>query len=294
MSSIADARTLVDPGAFAGLVLKNFVLNPKSDQSLLFIIAGNTADVVVIQPITTLDGDILNLRDVPELGPGSTYRVMPPWSQGGAGGAGSSVHCAGSSKSGIPYRLPDWTPGAGGGGGGGAARFECGGIFSVTATGRLRAEGGAGGYTSGNPANAASNGGGGGGGTILIQAGTSVRVTNGGLISAAGGPGAQLGLPVGGGQGGGGRLRFENAAGDLLVTAFDDLTDPPIVPSSLGTFFGGTASLAQSLYLASGVLVPIYTGIRINYQFEFADTPDVVRKGTYELDADGIVVSEGF
>jgi hypothetical protein len=39
--------------------------------------------------------------------------------------------------------------------------------------------------------------------------------------------------------------------------------------------------------------VPIYTGIQVNYQYKFTDETEI-RHGTYELDADGNVISSGF
>ncbi|MFO0985388.1 MAG: hypothetical protein U1E76_27260 [Planctomycetota bacterium] len=293
VDAVPNNTTLIDNGAFTGLTLTDYVVNPDTNQSLLFEVASNDANSLVIREVVDLDGNKINLADVPGLGPGSSYRLSPPWSKGGAGGSGSSVHCAGSTKTSAPYSLPDWAPGAGGGGGGGVLHLECGGNLSVTAVGRLLAEGGAGGYTTGNPATSASGGGGGGGGTILIQVGGTVRITTGGLISAAGGAGKQEGQAVGGGQGGGGRLRFENGTGDMSPSAFSGVTDPPIGGSDLGKFFGGTESLAQSLYLATGVLVPIYTGIRIEYTYQVEGNPDT-QKGAYELDENGVVVSAGF
>lgn len=74
--------------------------------------------------------------------------------------------------------------GGGGGGGGGRLSFYSNGLFIITATGAIRAEGGAGGASTGN------GGAGGGGGGGLIEIAAEGIVVDGRLVASGGAGGA--------------------------------------------------------------------------------------------------------
>jgi hypothetical protein len=100
--------------------------------------------------------------------------------------------------------------GGGGGGGGGALRITAG--EDIVLGGKISANGGDGGR--GN-AGLGGNGGGGSGGSILLQAGGQITLEPGSIVSAVGGKGASGVLSPRGGDGGDGRIRFEDADGVL-------------------------------------------------------------------------------
>ncbi|MEW6741150.1 MAG: hypothetical protein AB1486_00175 [Planctomycetota bacterium] len=283
------ALTLTDTGAFAGLNLSGFVLNPLAGQGIVFEIDRNTDDELTIVAETDLEGDEVDLTSVPGLQVGSPYWITAPWVNGGSGGGGSGVHCAGTLKTGAPFSLPDWCPGVGGGAGGGSLRIESAGSVDVAGTGRVLAEGGEGGRTSGNPSSSAAGGGGGGGGTVRIQVGGTIRVTLGGLIGAGGGEGGEEGLIVFGGQGGHGRIRLEDFEGKLSPPAFGLVTDPVVTVEDIGRFLGGDDSFGQSRYYPTGVLLPYYRKVEIHYLYRSSFLPDEVQTGTYVIKPNGEV-----
>lgn len=276
-----------------------FELNPQIFQGQTFVIASvDSENTCTIASVTTLDGSTLDLSTVPLLDIGSDARVSPPYSAGGSGGGGSGLHCGGAFKdakgnTGGPDRdgnsdpnvfddddndcledfqesifpTPAWVSGAGGGAGGGALRAVVAGDVTVTSTGRIRVEGGEGGRSDGSGALAASGGGGGSGGTIFIGTGETVTVDVGGQISAAGGLGGALGFGNAGGDGSPGRIRLENALGNMVPGDFaGGATVPAMTNEFLGVFPGGGQTLAQSLFISAGVLSPSYQNLTITYQ----------------------------
>jgi hypothetical protein len=185
------------------------------------------------------------------------------------------------------FTLPHWIPGAGGGAGGGSIKFVTAGSFSISSTGLISAEGGEGGRSDVIGSTAASGGGGGAGGSVFVGAGSTVSVSVGGLISCAGGPGGAKGFAIEGGDGAPGRVRLENALGNLSVSNFIGATVPPMTAEFLGTFPGGGESLAQSKFMASGVLVPLYQQIKITMR---VTENGVVKNGvTYVVNRDGTI-----
>ena len=163
------------------------------------------------------------------------------------------------------FALPRWIPGGGGGAGGGAVRLVAAGNVDITAVGQILAEGGEGGRSDLAGLTAASGGGGGAGGTVFVGAGGTISVAQGGKLSAAGGLGGSQGFGIKGGDGGAGRIRLENALGNLQPINFLGATVPATTVESLGLFPGGGKSIAQSLFVPTGALSPQYQKIVITY-----------------------------
>jgi len=163
------------------------------------------------------------------------------------------------------FTLPRWVPGGGGGAGGGSARIVAAGNIDVTASGQLLSDGGEGGRSDLAGASAASGGGGGAGGTIFLGAGGTLSAAVGARISCAGGIGGAQGFGVEGGAGAPGRIRLENANGNLVAANFSGVGTPAITAEHLGIFPGGGDSVAQSIFVAVGALVPTYQRLVVNY-----------------------------
>jgi hypothetical protein len=289
------ATTLSSTGTpFAGLTLGPGVdplaeppatLFPDLAGTQYFEIASNTANQITIVPIdlpvptpadTNSDGT-LDLLDVVSLAPGATYRIEPSLRQGGGGGGGSGVHLANTAKSSPSpnLQLPSWTPGVGGGGGGGSVIIEAADKIAVPLGGRILANGGEGGRTSGFVGQSASGGGGGGGGTVVLRSTdpTTFAVSVEGLVDAGGGAGG-FGF-VEGGQGGGGRSRFESIAGNLVLAQFlGGKVVPDPAASDLGIFIPGLgATVALSKFYFSGALIADYTDFIVEYSANVDGVP---------------------
>jgi cysteine-rich repeat protein len=125
--------------------------------------------------------------------------TFAPGSGGGGGGTQCNVYSHGS---------------GGGGGGGGALRIATTASITIGATGKVVADGGAGGNGYTDATNTAgdkgNNGGGGGSGGVIYLAAPTLTVASGAVVSAVGGiggvsPGSACG---GGGAGGLGRVRI--------------------------------------------------------------------------------------
>lgn len=135
---------------------------------------------------------------------GSTSSSLTGGSGGGAGGAGND---------GIFV----YSPGSGGGGGG---FLTLRASNTITVSGTINANGGAGGL--GTAANGSGNGGGGAGGSILLQAINGVSLS--GIINLAGGAGGNAGSPGIGGNGGVGRLSVQTAGSNNINSSGLTLT----------------------------------------------------------------------
>jgi hypothetical protein len=177
-------------------------------------------------------------------------------------------------------------PGGGGGAGGGSVRLIAAGNVDIGAAGGILAEGGEGGRSDLAGATAASGGGGGGGGCIFVGVGGTVTAALGGRLSAAGGLGGAQGFGVEGGDGGPGRVRLENALGNLSPSNFVGVGEPPISAENLGIFPGGGSSVAQSLFINIGALDPQYQQIVIHFTADQNGTPI---NATYTVLRDGTV-----
>ena len=173
-------------------------------------------------------------------GGGSGGRLSGGRSASGAGGGfAARVVDSGATRGGSPYGNPEINPlfggsggggggirdgspladkvlgpgdsgGGGGGGGGGAVRITAGGDIIVTSTGRISANGGDGGRGKDG---VAGHGGGGSGGAVLLQAYGEITIEPGAVVSAVGGSGSGDGSNTPGGDGGNGRIRFEDSDG---------------------------------------------------------------------------------
>lgn len=122
---------------------------------------------------------------------GVAYDSIPTTLQGGSGGGGGSLE-----SDGVGISAAD-DGGAGGGGGGGVVSIQATNI-TVSATGAINCNGGAGGAST-----PAGGGGGGAGGSILLRA-TNAPTVNGAL-NVAGGAGGTTGANGNGGNGAAGR-----------------------------------------------------------------------------------------
>jgi hypothetical protein len=185
------------------------------------------------------------------------------------------------------FTLPKWIPGGGGGAGGGSLRILTAGNISVSNSGQILTEGGEGGRSDVAGAGAASGGGGGAGGSIFLGAGGSVTVSAGGLLSTAGGPGGGQGFGLAGGAGASGRIRLENALGNLSLVNFAGVTVPSLTAENLGLFAGGGSSLAQSVFIASGVLKPLYQKLTIT--MHVVEDGVTLPAATYIVNRDGSI-----
>ncbi len=185
------------------------------------------------------------------------------------------------------FTLPKWIPGGGGGAGGGALRILTAGNLSVSNSGQVLIEGGEGGRSDVAGAGAASGGGGGAGGSIFMGAGGTVTVSAGGLLSTAGGPGGAQGFGLVGGNGANGRIRLENSLGNLSLVNFAGVTTPVLTAENLGKFAGGGSSLAQSIFIASGVLKPLYKKITIT--MHVVEDGVTLNAATYIVNRDGTI-----
>ncbi|MFO0629302.1 MAG: fibrinogen-like YCDxxxxGGGW domain-containing protein [Polyangiales bacterium] len=156
--------------------------------------------------------------------------------QPGSGGGGGSGPCT-CNKPG----------GGGGGGGGGALRITT--PVSVTVSGALRANGGAGGTTL----QGAGAGGGGSGGVVYLEAPT---LTVSGTVQAVGGAGgSSSGCNLNGGAGGMGRIRIN------AVTASCSLTGSFNPPLASGCNPGGSAGQAYVTAMAAGTVCRASAGV---------------------------------
>jgi hypothetical protein len=185
------------------------------------------------------------------------------------------------------FTLPKWIPGGGGGAGGGALRILTAGNLSVSNSGQVLIEGGEGGRSDVAGSGAASGGGGGAGGSIFMGAGGTVTVSAGGLLSTAGGPGGAQGFGLAGGNGASGRIRLENSLGNLSLVNFAGVTTPTLTAENLGKFAGGGSSLAQSIFIASGVLKPLYNKITIT--MHVVEDGVTLPAATYIVNRDGTI-----
>ncbi len=185
------------------------------------------------------------------------------------------------------FTLPKWIPGGGGGAGGGALRILTAGDFAISNSGQIIDEGGEGGRSDAAGVSAASGGGGGAGGSVFVGAGGAVTVAAGGLISTAGGPGGAQGFGLAGGNGAPGRIRLENSLGNLNLLNFAGVTVPALSAENIGKFAGGGSSLAQSIFIASGVLKPLYQKITITMRV--TEDGVVLPAATYIVNRDGTI-----
>jgi hypothetical protein len=163
------------------------------------------------------------------------------------------------------FTLPRWAPGGGGGAGGGALHIVAAGSIDIQAAAQILAQGGEGGRCDLAGIASASGGGGGAGGTIFLGAGGTLTVASGGKISSAGGLGGAQNFGNKGGDGAHGRLRFENALGNLVPSNFTGATTPTVTAENLGKFPGGGNSIAQSIFVPIGALKPVYTKVLVFY-----------------------------
>lgn len=275
-----------------------YVVFPDISSPLYFEIAASTPNSLTIAPIDIdpshpldLDHDgFLDLSDMTALVVGDTFRLEPSFFVGGSGGGGSGVHCGNSTKlTAVPnLTQPTWTPGAGGGAGGGALIIESTKRIAVGTEGKIDASGGDGGRTTGTFSVGASGGGGGGGGSVLLRSAdtSSFAVRCLGVIDADGGTGGPS--LVDGGNGGGGRLRFEAINANLSPASFtsggESTVMPELTATDLGTFIPqDSPSLGQSQFYFSGVLAPIYTSFTVTYN---ATIDGVVTEGLTYTDVD--------
>jgi len=175
---------------------------------------------------------------------------------GGAGGMGYYYY--------YPYRLD----GAGGGGGGGAITIQGASSVEIGSTGRILADGGAGGNSRSYSYHGGA-GGGGAGGSILIRATGTMTFGNGATLSVGAGAGGLYTSTYTyykGGEGGAGGLGYirldarenENSPGKPLI--FGDSGANMTYPSySKGLFSpqgSGAPSVAQTLWQNLGVFDP--------------------------------------
>jgi hypothetical protein len=184
------------------------------------------------------------------------------------------------------FTLPRWIVGGGGGGGAGVLDLVVAGNVDVSTSGQIVADGGEGGRSDFAGTTASSGGGGGAGGTIKIGSGGTLAVALGGRISAAGGLGGAVGFGNPGGDGGTGRIRLENALGNLSPLNFIGVGTPAITAEHLGRFPGGGSSVAQSLFLPSGALKPDYQKLTISYSVK---EDGITIAATYVVNADGTI-----
>ncbi len=185
------------------------------------------------------------------------------------------------------FALPRWSPGGGGGAGGGVVEIVAAGNIDVAASAQILVEGGEGGRSDLAGVTAASGGGGGAGGTIFLGAGGTLSAAGGAKLSCAGGLGGAQGFGIEGGDGAAGRIRLENALGNLLVGNFAGVGTPPITLEHLGLFPGGGNSIAQSTFFPIGALSPHYTKVVVNYRALKNGT--TVINGTYVVLRDGTI-----
>jgi hypothetical protein len=184
------------------------------------------------------------------------------------------------------FALPRWVMGGGGGSGGGSLQLFVAGNVDVSGTGQVLADGGEGGRSDVAGTTASSGGGGGAGGAIRVGAGGTLAVALGGRISATGGRAGAIGFGIEGGAGGDGRIRLENALGNLSPQNFLNVGTPTIAAEHLGRFPGGGDSVAQSLFLASGALDPAYQKVVVHYSVK---EDGVTIAATYAVNPDGSI-----
>ena len=197
-------------------------------------------------------------------------------SASGAGGP-AVVPCRGGSGGGggggdIDDAVIATNNDGGGGGGGGGGDVVILSNASITINGALRANGGAGGTSTGN----GGGGGGGAGGAIEIQAPT---VTINGLVQAIGGSGGlatqtNCGCSAGG-AGGDGCI----VIGGVSITAGGTLTPPPTT-TSLSLILTPAAQAGSLLVTANGPTSSYVAVAALN----LAGAPIVLPQGTFYLD----------
>lgn len=193
---------------------------------------------------------------------GSVYgneRILPTIGGSGGGGAGG---------------LSVYVGGAGGGGGGGIVIASSG---TITVSGSVSANGGAG-ATLNNLNSYAGGGGGGSGGSIRLVANTIAG--NGSISATGGGGGSNYWTP--GGTGGVGRIRLE-ASNVLRTTAttppmslgYPYAVTPPNMPSLTITSIGGqdVPSVPKGAYGAPDVMLPFNTKNPISIVVSGANIP---------------------
>lgn len=293
LSATATTLTATSP-LFTGLSLgaganpdldPSFIVFPNVATGAMLEIVSNTASVLTVKSVNVVlptdadanDDGVIDLLDVQGLSAGSTFRVEASLRRGGAGGGGSGVHCAGSTKltASPNLTLPTWTAGSGGGAGGGALIIEASGLISVQSNGSILARGGDGGRTTGALGSSASGGGGGGGGTVVLRSASlsAFAVKVDGLVDASGGTGG-IGLVEGGG-GGDGRVRLESAKNNLVPANFPaDRVLPAVTAADFGFFLPGqSASVGQSKFYFTETLDAAYTSYTVTYNATINGVP---------------------
>jgi hypothetical protein len=191
---------------------------------------------------------------------------------GGSGGGGGGSCVSGSVKNVTSNSY--WRIGRAGGGGGGALALRIGGALTLSASGRITADGGTASYDSGifTLRGLMAPGGGGSGGSLFLQVNLETR--NSGLISVAGGDG---GVTKGaandalfrtteqtGGDGSPGVLHFEVSADPTRYDVGNTIPSGPPVASIDPTDFDNDVAIRSTWYPASLLFPPDF----VRYEIE--------------------------
>jgi hypothetical protein len=165
----------------------------------------------------------------------------------GSGGGGGSPYT-------DPSDPANHSSGAGGGAGGGAILLYAVQDITISATGVISANGGAGGNIGGTLK--AGAGGGGAGGSILMFSGGDIIVD--GIVTAQGGAGGVSGQGAHGGAGSDGRTFLVGVFGDPLIGGGGSLTPPSqLVSRGDAQFLSGTFDMeSQVIDLGTTVSTP--------------------------------------
>lgn len=187
---------------------------------------------------------------------------------GGAGG--------GAGNMGYYYYYPYRIDGAGGGGGGGAITLQGASSVSIGSTGRILANGGAGGNSRSYSYHGGA-GGGGAGGSILIKATGTMTFSAGATLNVGAGAGGQYTSTYTyykGGEGGDGGLGYirlearedENSPGKPLISgdATANMTYPDYSKGLFSPKGGGAPSVGQTLWENLGVFDPIMLAPKVD------------------------------